>query len=280
MLLLIHIKAAIKLLIKEGNCREEVQILKECNCREVQILVGWSLVPDQGLLMDLAIKLQVKGWANNNTTTWVLEGFHSMAPRRRQLHMDFKTVQEGIKSNKVAQLQLVLWLLELELLVLLDHMVVTTLDIMANRLQLLQIINPPRILEQERSSSSSSNNLVETIWRIRNLVQQAPPNLLHLELVAILLTIPALVSKSNSQTTTQLVMLQVKTTQLELLILLQASYNQMELEKEHQQQQHQLLLVLLLKQLELGMEVQCQILECQVVMGWQVMLGRRSLEVW
>jgi hypothetical protein len=61
MLLLIHIKAAIKLLIKEGNCRE------------VQILVGWSLVPDQGLLMHLAIKLQVKGWANNNTTMWVLE---------------------------------------------------------------------------------------------------------------------------------------------------------------------------------------------------------------
>jgi hypothetical protein len=31
--------------------------------------------------------------------------------------MVFKMVQEGIKSNKVAQLQLVLWLLELELLV-------------------------------------------------------------------------------------------------------------------------------------------------------------------
>jgi hypothetical protein len=77
MLLLIHIKAAIKLLIKEGNCRE------------VQILVGWSLVPDQGLLMHLAIKLQVKGWANNNTTMWVLEGFHSMAPCR---------VEEGNKG--------------------------------------------------------------------------------------------------------------------------------------------------------------------------------------
>jgi hypothetical protein len=71
MLLLIHIKVAIKLLIKEGNCRE------------VQILVGWSLVLDQGLLMRLAIKLQVKGWANNNTT-WVLEGFHSMAPCRME----------------------------------------------------------------------------------------------------------------------------------------------------------------------------------------------------
>jgi hypothetical protein len=196
--------------------------------------------------------------------------------------MDFKTVQEGIKSNKVAQLQLVLWLLELELLVSLDHTVVTTMDIMANKLQLLQIINPSRILEQERSSSSSSNsnNLVETIWRIRNLVQQALTNLLHLEVVATLLTSPALVSKSNSQTTTQLVMLQVKTTQLELLILLQASHNQMELEKEHQHQQHQLLLILLLKQLELGMEAQCQKMEPQLVMAPQVMLGRRSLEVW
>jgi hypothetical protein len=76
MLLLLHIKVAIKLLIKEGNCRE------------VQILMGWSLVSDQGLLMHLAIKLQVKGWANNNTKR-VLEGFHSMAPCR---------VEEGNKG--------------------------------------------------------------------------------------------------------------------------------------------------------------------------------------